>query len=222
MLVGLFLVYCSDALLLAGAIVGGVRYRFLPPTARLLHGLLICALAAETVGTFRGYVHVNPETIFNGYVLLEGFAFISGSLLLLRRPAARRAAWVGALVWAAMAIYQHAVVQATGFNSTVFLTQCVVVVAVYLVVLADTFLANGAQPMPTGMLLLCVAVLVYCSLAPLSFPATDYFYYKGKKSLAEKMTLINTASCILRYGVTLAAFILMPRRVARTPIARTA
>lgn len=66
--------------------------------------------------------------------------------------------------------------------------------------------------MPLGMLLLCVAVLVYCSLAPLSFPATDYFYYKGKKNLAEKVELINTVSCILRYGLTLAAFLLMPRR----------
>lgn len=205
--------------MVSALIAGIVRFSALPGVARLIFISLPCATVAESIGGLRRVIRLNPEIFFGIYALVEGAVFIAGALILLRLPLARRLAWIGITALVAVVLYQYLVLEKTGLSIPAFLTQGVVIVALYLLVLAEAALTQDSAALPIGVLLLCIAVLVYYSLAPLSFPATSYFYYKGKIALSAYTANINTISCILRYGLTLAAFLLMRRpEVRRTVI----
>jgi hypothetical protein len=209
------LIFISEILLVITIVAGIVRFKRLPLMARLILALLICAAATETIGELRDYVSISPEKVMNVYIGLEGIASIAGAFLLARSRFTRMAIIGGIVLLLGVSIYQYGFVDYKGLNVAIFLTHCVVLVAMYVLILGEAFLASDTQPMPTGILLLCVGVLVYCSLSPLAFPTVRYFYYDGKFKLASQVYCINTVSCILRYGLTLAGFLMLPRVVPR-------
>jgi hypothetical protein len=151
-------------------------------------------------------------SLYNIYIVLEVIIVLLAGRLFSENGRVQRIATVGLIICVLIWVVEYAVLaNRIVFLNTAFLINCVMISALYMVVMIQSA-ASASDIFRTGTFWLCLAHILYFGSVIPFFAMYDYFTQENFR-LGYQLYLINSVIAIVRYVLIAASFWLFTRRV---------